>query len=162
MFREQKSDEIEYNGKKINKCYAFNRKGEYILNFRFIDCPSSIAQAIVIHWRSFEGKIFINGEKISISKGSLPQTVFSEKTTAKQFEIKVVLNGGEFIICNGSDLFGDQSVWRTLYGGCAMIIEPIGENTLRFYCNDHEEDDDFNDLIFELDIIEANSASDDE
>lgn len=159
MFAMQNSDVIEYNGKKISSCYTFDKKGEFILNFRFIDCPSSIAQAIIIHWGSFEGEVFINGEKMKKPKGRFPKTIFVEKITPKEFEMRVILRDGKFLICNGSNLFGDNKFWRSLYGWCAMIIEEVGENTLRFYCNDHEEDDDFNDLIFELDIIPVNSDS---
>ena len=36
-----------------------------------------------------------------------------------------------------------------------MYIEQIGENKLRFYCNDHEIDDDFDDLIFDMEIMES-------
>ena len=78
-----------------------------------------------------------------------------EKYAPKQFEIRVILHNGRFIICNGSDLLGDESIWRSLYGGCAMIIEEIGENHYRFYCNDHEIDDDFDDFVFEMEIIEC-------
>ena len=68
--------------------------------------------------------------------------------------MKIELTDGDICICNGSDLLGTKKVWRSLCEGCAMIIENISENHLRFYCNDHENDDDFNDLIFDLEISE--------
>ena len=34
-----------------------------------------------------------------------------------------------------------------------MIIEKTGKDSYRFYCNDYENDDDFDDLIFDMEII---------
>lgn len=153
LFKEQNSHEIEYKGKKINAYYTFNKKGEYILRFKFISSSSNYLQAIIIHWDSFEGQLFIDGVEAKKPKKKFPQTLLNEKYTPKQFEIKVILNSGEFRICNASDLLGDEKIWRSLYGGCAMLIEEIGKNHYRFNCNDHEIDDDFDDLIFEMEII---------
>ena len=155
MFQEQDSYEIEYKGKKINQCFVFDKKGEHILKFSLISSNSEYLQAIIIHWSSFEGQLFINGEEVKKPKKRFPQTILDEKYAPKQFEIRVILHNGRFIICNGSDLLGDESIWRSLYGGCAMIIEEIGENHYRFYCNDHEIDDDFDDFVFEMEIIEC-------
>ena len=35
-----------------------------------------------------------------------------------------------------------------------MIIEKQNNNCYKFYCNDHENDDDFDDLIFEMKILD--------
>ena len=155
MFLEQKSFKIEYKGKMVNAYFPFEKKGSYLFKFSLLSSSSNYLQAIIIHWDSFEGHIYINGEEIKKPKKRFPQTIFDEKYAPKQFEMRVVLQSGKFRICNGSDLLGDESIWRSLYGGCAMIIEEIGENYYRFYCNDHENDDDFDDLIFEMEIIEC-------
>ena len=38
-----------------------------------------------------------------------------------------------------------------LYGN-AFWMEQLSDNRYRFYCNDHRMDDDFDDLIFDLEI----------
>ena len=38
-----------------------------------------------------------------------------------------------------------------LYGN-AFWVESFSKNLYRFHCNDHRMDDDFNDLIFDLEI----------
>ena len=152
QFLEQGSYEIEYNGRKVNAFFTFDRKGEYILKFKFISTSSELGQAIIIHWDRFVGQMFINGTGVKKPKGRFPQTVIAQKYAPEQFEIKVVLESGKFRICNGSDLLGDEKIWRSLYGGCAMIIEELGENHFRMHCNDHDNDDDFDDMIFELHI----------
>lgn len=154
QFLEQDSYEIEYNGRKVNAFYTFDRMGEHILKFSFVSTASEHLQAIVIHWDSFEGQMFINGTKVEKPKNRFPQTVIAEKYAPVQFEIKVVLESGKFRICNGSDLLGDEKIWRSLYGGCAMIIEELGENHFRMLCNDHDNDDDFDDLVFELEVLD--------
>lgn len=37
--------------------------------------------------------------------------------------------------------------------GNAFWIEKLSPTHSRFYCNDHEYDDDFDDLIFEVEVI---------
>lgn len=86
-------------------------------------------------------------------KGCFPQLRLDEKSTPKQFEIDVLLQGGDLAIGNGSFDLHVPEICRTLSGGCAMVIEKLGTNYLRFHCNDYENDDDFDDLVFDLEII---------
>ena len=58
------------------------------------------------------------------------------------------------MICNGSDLTGTKQFCRSMHMGCAIYIEELGENKYRFNCNDHEIDDDFDDLIYEMEIVQ--------
>lgn len=153
QFSEQDSFEIEYNGKKVNAFYSFNKPGEYILRFTFVSTSSIYLQAIIIHWSTFEGTMYIEGEEVRKPKGRFPQLIFDEKCSPKQFELRVSLKKGELCICNGSlDTSTTQEMWNSLYGGCAMIIEEMENNCFRFRCNDYENDDDFDDLIFDLEI----------
>ena len=154
-FLEQNSDEIEYNGRRVNSYFLFDKKGTHILKFSFVASASKYLQAIIIHWDSFEGEIYIDGKEVKKTNSRFSQTILDEKRTPKEFEIKVVLHSGKFRICNGSDLLGDEKIWRSLYGGCAMIIEEQGNNEYMFYCNDHENDDDFDDLIFKMRVLDV-------
>ena len=103
---------------------------------------------------NFTGEIYKGDKKVEIPKGSFPQLIFPEKITNKQFELNVVLKAGDIGICNGSDPWGVGEIWHSMSKGCAMIPELIKKNHYRFYCNDHENDDDFNDLIFDLEILD--------
>jgi len=155
QFLEQNSHEIEYKGEKVSAYFSFEEKGEHLLKFSFVSSSSKYLQAIIIHWDTFEGQLYIDGKEVKKPKGRFPQTILDEKYAPKHFEVRVVLHSGKFRICNGSDLLGDEKIWRSLYGGCAMIIEAKDENRYMFYCNDHENDDDFDDLIFEMEILEV-------
>ena len=110
-------------------------------------------QAVVLHLDSFVGKLYIDGERLEIPKNKFPQIVFEEKYAPRQFDLKVQLEDGELTICNGSDLLGTGDMWCSLDMGCAMIVEQISEKRFVFFCNDHEDDDDFDDLVFEIEVI---------
>ena len=155
QFLEKDSFEIDYNGKKVFAFYSFEKKGKHSLHFTFINTFSHYKQAIIVHLDSFKGNIFIDGREIKKPKGRFPQLLFDEESTPGQFTIDVVLESGNLVICNGSDPLGTGEIWHTITKGCAMIIEPIDENHLRFYCNDHENDDDFDDLIFDLEFLKT-------
>lgn len=152
QFMEQDSDIIDYNGKKIHKYFRFDKKGTHILKFSFVSVNSKHSQAIHFHLSTFKGDISINGEKVKIKKSAFPQLVLEEKYSPQKINMLVILEEGFLTICNSSDLLDDGTIWRSLYGGCAMIIEEIEKDHYKFYCNDHENDDDFDDLIFELKI----------
>lgn len=153
LFLEQDSFEIEYGGKMIYSFYTFDKIGTYILRFTFVNTCSCYGQAIIAHLDTFKGQIYIDKKEIKLPKGSFPQLVFPKNRCPRQFELKVVLEAGDITICNGSDSLGTEEIWHSMSRGCAMIIERLEENHFRFYCNDHENDDDFNDLIFDMEIV---------
>lgn len=158
MFSEKfslsESFEIEHKGKTVRAFYNFDKKGEYILRFKFISTLSQYDQAIVLHLDSFVGKLYIDEKRLEIPKNKFPQIVLEEKNAPRQFDLKVQLEAGELTICNGSDLLGTGAMWCSLDEGCAMIVDTVNENHMVFYCNDHENDDDFDDLIFEIEVIQ--------
>ena len=153
MFANNDSFEIEYKGKLVHAFYKFDKKDEYVLRFKFISTRSHYNQAIVLHLDSFVGKLYIDGERLEIPKNKFPQIVFEEKYAPRQFDLKVQLEDGELTVCNGSDLLGTGDMWCSLYMGCAMIVEQISEKRFVFFCNDHEDDDDFDDLVFEIEVL---------
>lgn len=155
LFAEQDSSKIEYNGKKVNAFYSFDKKGIYKLKFSFISTNAACKQAVVFHLGDFKGTLSVNGEKIKKPKGRFPQIIFEEGYKGcrlRKFEVQIEQKEGELVICNGSADARVPKICRSLNGGCAMIIEEIEENRLRFFCNDYENDDDFDDLIFDLEI----------
>ena len=149
------SFEIEYKGKTVRAFYNFNKIGKYILRFKFISVSSMYDQAVVLHLDSFKGKLFIDGNELVLPKNKFPQIVLEQKYAPKQFDMLVVLEKGELTVCNGSDPLGTGEVWYSLDMGCAMSVEPVAQNRFVFYCNDHENDDDFNDFIFEIEVLDS-------
>lgn len=154
QFEEQDAFEIEYKGKTIKRFYVFDKKGHYKMKFSFVSTNSAHEQAIVFHLDQFRGKLLINGKEQKKPKGRFPQFMFTEKYASRQFEVEVILEEGDIGICNGYFHSQMPQICQSLVWGCAIIIEELGENSMRFYCNDGDNDDDFDDLIFDLEIVE--------
>ena len=155
QFAMAKSDVIEYKGKKIHRFFRINNPGDYILKFKFISSNSQFNQAIDIHYGSLKGNMYFLGENITKKKSTFAQAIFFETDISDRcFELNLKLKDGWITICNGSDTDGTKRGCSTMVFGCAMIIEEIKQNHYKFYCNDFENDDDFDDLIFELEIVE--------
>lgn len=152
QFLEARSNKIEYNGSMIHRFFRFDKPGEYIFRFMFISSNSKLNQAIVIFYGNLIGKIVLEDKDVSKDKNVFSRIAFYEDTAPKQFDLKIKVDGGYLTICNGSDSDGTKCFCHTLSFGCAMKVEEIGENHFKFYCNDYENDDDFDDLIFELEI----------
>lgn len=150
-----KSDVIEYKGKKIHRFFKIEKPGEYLLKFKFISSNSQFNQAVDIHYGCLKGNMYFLGENITKKKSTFAQAIFFEDDIASRcFELELTLKDGSITICNGSDTDGTKTGCSTMVFGCAMIIEEIKQNHYKFYCNDFEPDDDFDDLIFELELVE--------
>ena len=162
QFAMANSDVIEYNGKKVHRFLKIEKPGEYLLKFKFISSNSQFSQAIDIHYGGIKGNMYFLGENITKRKSTFAQAIFFEDDIASRcFELELKLKEGWIAICNGSDRDGSKRGCSTLVEGCAMIIEEIKQNHYRFFCNDFENDDDFDDLIFELEIVELENTAND-
>ena len=151
MFEEQNATEIEYKGKQVSALYRYDKKGKYRLKFTFVSTNSQHEQSIILHLYDFKGKIFWNGKRLKKERRRFPQIIFEQTWAPKEFELEVILEDGDIEISNG---YSKTDVGRIdcFMGGCAMIKEELGEDKFRFYCNDIDWDDDFDDLIFDLEI----------
>ena len=151
MFEEQNATEIEYKGKQVSSFYRYDKKGKYRLKFTFVSTNSQHEQSIILHLDGFKGKIFWNGKRLKKERRRFPQIIFEETLAPKEFELEIILEEGDIEISNG---YSKTDVGRIdcFMGGCAMIKEELGEDKFRFYCNDIDWDDDFDDLIFDLEI----------
>lgn len=147
-----RKSEIEYKGKTLVRHFALREAGEYAIRFRFISANSQFNQAIVLHFCDFVGECYLFDQKEKIPKRRFPQIAFFMDTAPKEIEMKICLQEGAVLICNGSDPLGTKEYCRTLWAGCAMYMEKLDEHTYRCYCNDHEYDDDLDDLIFDMRI----------
>ena len=155
QFAQQDTDVIIYKGKAVRQFFSYADKGKAILRFEFIKSSSNYDQAIVLGLDSFKGDIAIDGKPIKKPKGAFPQVILEQKYAPKQFELSINLVDGDLAIFNASDPLGTGEIWESLFGGCAMIIEEKCDNQFVFYCNDHENDDDFDDLVFELTVLKS-------
>jgi len=123
MFEEQNATEIEYKGKQVSALYRYDKKG----------------------------KIFWNGKRLKKERRRFPQIIFEETWVPKEFELEVILEEGNIAISNGC-LRPTTETIACFVDGFAMIKEELGEDKFRFYCNDIDWEDDFDDLIFDLEI----------
>lgn len=146
-------EEIEYHGEIIRRYYKLTDEGQYNIRFTFVESNSNINQAIVIHFVDFMGDVWVENKKVDLTGNGFPVCSFWMDTAPNHFNVQINMEkNGIVYICNGSDLLGTKQICRSLRGGCAMRIEQLTENTFRMHCNDHESDDDFDDLVFDMEI----------
>lgn len=143
------SDEITYQGKIIKKNYKLDATGEYDLTFSFIEKNSRFNQAIVLLFLDFTGDFYIFDQKYKLPNSRFPKVNFWFEESNTEISVKINLVKGTVLICNGSDPLGNKQICHSLCFGCALQVEEH-DDKLIFYCNDHENDDDFDDLVFEL------------
>ncbi len=161
LFAESHSNEIEYKGKRVIRYFELNEPGEYNIKFVFIKSNSKFNQAIVLLFiDDFVGEYYLNDEKQQIRKKRFFKVSHWMDEPDMTMDVKIILKKGKVVICNGSDPLGTKQINHTLSYGCAIHIEEIGQNKYRFNCNDHEDDDDFDDLIFEMEIVKSNHIID--
>lgn len=146
------NNEIEYNGRIISRRLIYKELGRSILKFTFISSNSKFNQAIVLFTDEFVGKISVLEVEQDFQKTTFKKMNIWQATAPKTFTIEVDLESGLLDICNGSDPIGTRQICHSLSFGCAMIIEKGCNDDYIFYCNDHENDDDFDDLIFKMEI----------
>lgn len=152
-FQESKKNIIEYEGIIYHRYFSVEIKRNSKLIFEFIKSNSVYTQAIVIMFpENFKGKVFCKDIELSIKKSAFPKLIFWEDSAPKRFEIQIIDYEGVVEIANGADPIGDKQICQYLVFGCAMIVDRIGKNKYRCLCNDYENDNDCDDLIFELTI----------
>ena len=175
---------VEADGKTFYRCYGIERQGKFRLIFRVVAIDSPYKQGIAFalsNKSAFKGTIHINGENWPIDKRKRMVHVIpvSLETPYNQCVLDVDVREGSLRIANASNFLDDypemiekisaqtgrsREQFRgstftsgfsatNLYGN-AFWMEQISENCFRFHCNDHKMDDDFDDLIIELEIID--------
>lgn len=150
----------EYEGRMYYRSFSpFDKCGKYELIFRNVTMNSSYEQVILVGLYSFAGSIRINGEPVKLRKSKHDGFFLygSDADSNGCIHLLIDYRGGTFFIQN--DMLGwstDITFQRKELVNTAMIGEKLNDNTYRFYCNDKEYDDDFDDLIFEMEIREIN------
>jgi len=147
--------EIDYKGKIVTRYFKLDIPGEYTIKFRFISKASAFNQAIVLLFNDFVGQYYLFDKEKNLPNIRFQKENFWIETAPDEISVKIHLKEGNIFICNGSDPLGSRQICYTLHMGCAIYIEKISEKVYRFNCNDHENDDDFDDLVFEMELVEV-------
>lgn len=155
LFSSTQDDYIYYKKEKIYAIYRYNKLGNHKVKFRFISSNRKREQCIILIGDNKICDIKYNGKRYNFPKRKFTTCDLFEKDFGKEFILEINLKCDTIGICNGAILkAGDLNLVRFCNEGCAMKIEDISENKKRFYCNDYEINDDFNDLIFEIEFLD--------
>ena len=143
----------EFDGKTFFRWYYIKNTGDYFLRIKIISTDSVNKQGITLNFSDFIGSISCNGIQLDVPKRKFSHYLFKEGDTPNnEFNLSVHVEQGCLFLGNASErreigMFTSGSL------GNAFWIEKLSPTRSRFYCNDHEYDDDFDDLIFEIEII---------
>ena len=171
---------LEAEGKVLYRYKTIAQTGDHAWRIRFLSVDSPYKQGVAFNLsRTFKGKLFLNGKRLAKpKKASESLMVFEEGSFPdNSFEFRLSVEEGSVSISCASDMLGDYcdldrlsallkkdaSPTRSYVSGftagaygnkCnAFWIEPLSESRYRYHCNDHAADDDFDDMVFELEIL---------
>ena len=171
---------FEENGKLFYRSYKIEGIKKYKLHIQINSINSPYHQAIAFSLSTtprFKGHILINGISFDTKKTQQAYVMPVEFPYKTIITMEVDVEEGYIRIANASDFLDDYpdliekisaQTGRTrenfrgcsyasgfsagfLYGN-AFWIEEISDNKHRFHCNDHKLDDDFDDMIFDIEI----------
>ena len=129
--------------------------GRYILHFEFISTNSDYEQCIGLSLFKFKGAVYavyINGERVKLGRGEFTGMQFSERTAPQKFNVEIDMKSGVISIYNSARGWREDIINHTPSAVPAMIVDKTGENSYVFHCNDYVYDDDFDDLVFSLEV----------
>lgn len=129
-----------------------NEQGNYRLCIEFLSTNSEYEQYIGLSMYCFKGKVGIDGERVKLGKGKFTGLRFTETTAPKRFNVDVMIESGSVSIYNDVTDWKADITFKTPWVMPAMIVEKISDNSYIFHCNDRVYDDDFDDLVFSLEI----------
>ena len=171
---------VEVDGKVYYRSYRIERQGKIRLVIRIISINSDYNQGIAFSFSripKFKGTLFLNGQKFVPEKRQSNYVVPVAWPEKSEIVMDLDVLDGYFVLANASDYLDDypnlieriaQQTGRSrdqfrgnsytsgftaanLYGN-AFWVESLSKNLYRFHCNDHCMDDDFDDLVFDLEI----------
>lgn len=142
-----------YDGKLYSRLYRMiDSPGRYILHFEFISTNSDYEQCIGLSLFKFKGAVYINGERVKLGRGEFTGMQFSERTAPQKFNVEIDMKSGVISIYNSARGWREDIINHTPSAVPAMIVDKTGENSYVFHCNDYVYDDDFDDLVFSLEV----------
>ena len=159
LFGLAQSNVTKYNGEVIYGIYNYDLKGKHTVKFKLISSKTNKKRGLHHFTSNFIGKIYdSNGqeEELPKSKSAYAEISLTEDYWRKQnneFIITIDLQDGYIGIKNG--VYDDTNTFLSVssFWG-AMKIKKISPTVTRFYCNDAELEDDFDDLIFDMEIMD--------
>ena len=150
FFRESKGKPFFYKGKEIKMSDRISLpSGKASLLIEFISTKSEWKQGIVLDTKGvFE---FVD-DGAKISKG----IVLWEHTAPKKVKIAVKSKDKILFIYNVwevTDHLGNK-VMHYGHGGGALYTEQVDETATLYHCNDGHPNDDFDDLVFRVQLLQ--------
>jgi hypothetical protein len=147
-------DAINYKGKELIRrdklnIYA-NKKTEIIV--RLISVNSEYRQGICVHVS--KGNIYDLKAETKGKNYILWQELYSQFYTTGECKLQIKTKDGYFVVWNAWD-YGIHDYTITSFNelGAAMIKEKIRDGLYRYYCNDGHKDENFDDIVFEVEIL---------
>lgn len=174
------NETFEENGRTFYRSYTINKPGKVRATIKVVSINSDYSQGIAFSLSTkpmFKGVLFINGMRFLPEKKQLNYVIPVDLHDKSQITLDLDVKSGYLRLANASDFLDDYPELiakisaqtmrsREQFRGCSYTsgfsagllygnsfwIEQISDNKYRFYCNDHKLDDDFDDLIFDLEV----------
>lgn len=171
---------VEEDGIGYYRWKTFSAPIDCRLTINFVSTNSPHKQGIALGFprkQNFQGKVFLNGKQIKYPGVRTNLVVGDGQFPDNRIILEFHLKKGYVNLSSASQTLGDypgmaeQIAKQTgkdidyLYDlswtsglqlghkyGSAFWIEPLAPNRDRYHCNDHVMDDDFDDLIFDVEM----------
>ena len=156
LCKKAQSSKVEYKGEVVYCLYPYNLKGKHKVKFKLIYSNPDEDRGITLSRVNLKGKILYNDESFVEVKGMYAGVDIFEPYWKDEKEVIIDLEDGFVGIMNGkfvTDSDGIRFLNCSLFWH-AMKVEQISPTVTRFYCNDTEFEDDFDDLIFEMEVVD--------
>lgn len=158
IFQESGKNVIDYDGKIVFSCFKCIIPDRYIISLRSPNTNSPDRQLICIS-TNFDGSIKINGDTVEKKKGVFSRISVYSDDIKGGMSIEIDMKSDRFILYNAS-IPSDSEFTRSMVFGCAINPVRLDDGWFRINCNDHEIDDDFDDLVFEMKVENENGIVD--
>ena len=156
LFIKSGSQTIVYNDKVIHRAISLKAPKKIRAVLKFVKKKSPYPQGVSFNMFTMEGSLTCN--RTTITKGGFS---IWQNHAPRRVIIDADIKYGELCIFNFSETTDYRGVKCevSLDMGSCFYYEEIGKNKYRCYCNDWEPDDDFDDLIFDIEFIDLEDQS---
>lgn len=172
---------FEEDGKIFYRFYKFGMQGKFQMKIQVISINSDYHQAIAFSLSTdpkFKGTLLINGQRFVPEKKKINYVMPVKLPDNIEIIMDFDVVEGYIYLANASDFLDDYPEIiekisaqtgrsREQFRGCsftsgfsaanmygnAFWVEVLSDNRYRFHCNDHKLDDDFDDLIFDVEVV---------
>lgn len=144
---------FEFQGRTFYRWHYIRKLGDYTLRLKIISTNSPHGQGVAICFSKFQGTLVINGQVLPIPKKRFGHYIVKDGDAPDNtFDLELHVESGCIFLGNASER---KEIGTYTCGSFANAfwIEEFAKDSFRFHCNDHEPDDDFDDMIFEMTII---------